>query len=121
MSSTESLLKESVNKCNADFKFKVVNAKDIVKTFKSSYIKKTSDFWGISVKLISHITDDFALHLAATFYYCIKYGVFSGLMKFNKVLSIFKSGSTSDPNNFRPVSILPSFIKNFKKNIYTLA
>ena len=29
----------------------------------------------------------------------------------------FTSGSTSDPNNFRLVSILPSFSKIFEKNI----
>ena len=30
----ESLLKESVHKCNVDFKFEPVNSRDIIKTFR---------------------------------------------------------------------------------------
>ena len=111
----ELLLKESVHKCNVDFKFEPVNSRDIIKTFKSLDTKKTSDLWGISVKLISHIIDAVAPHLATIFNNCIEYGVFPDLMKFSKVIPIFKSGSTSDLNNFRPVSILPSFSKIFEK------
>ncbi|CAH2108918.1 unnamed protein product [Euphydryas editha] len=113
----ESLLKENVKECNVIFTFKPVNPKDIIVAFRSLDVKKTADLWGLSVKVVSSIIDVVAPYLATIFDGCIEHGVFLDLMKHSKVIPIFKSGSTLDPNNFRPISVLPTFSKIFEKII----
>ncbi|CAH2094915.1 unnamed protein product [Euphydryas editha] len=113
----EFLLKENVKECNVIFTFKPVNPKDIIVSFRSLDVKKSADLWGLSVKVVSSIIDVVAPHLATIFNGCIEKGVFPDLMKHSKVIPIFKSGSTLDPNNFRPVSVLPTFSKIFEKII----
>jgi hypothetical protein len=39
--------------------------------------------------------------------------------KIAKVTPLFKKGSLSDPNNYRPISILPSLAKIFERHIHT--
>lgn len=113
----ESLLKQNVEECKSDFKFRHVNNEEIVKAFRSLEMKKTADVHGLSVKIISSIIDCIAPHLCCIFNQCIDNGVFPDLMKLSKVIPLFKAGSTSDPTNFRPISILPTLSKIFEKLI----
>lgn len=113
----ESILKQNFEDCKTDFKFRHVNNEDIVKAFKSLEMKKTADAHGLSVKIISSIVDCIAPHLCCIFNQCIDNGVFPDLMKLSKVIPLFKAGSTSDPTNFRPISILPTLSKIFEKLI----
>ena len=39
-------------------------------------------------------------------------------MKIARIIPIFKSGDSSDPKNYRPISLLPSFSKILKQLIY---
>ncbi|CAK1594558.1 unnamed protein product [Parnassius mnemosyne] len=73
--------------------------------------------WGISVTVITSIIDLIAPHLAIIFNTCIDSGVFPDLMKYSKVIPLFKSGSTLDPANYRPISVLPTLSKIFEKII----
>ncbi|CAH2092484.1 unnamed protein product [Euphydryas editha] len=68
-------------------------------------------------KLISTIIDVLAPYLALTFNNAIKVGSFPDLLKYSKVLPIFKKGHRSDPSNYRSISVLPSLSKIFEKNI----
>ncbi|KAA5662330.1 reverse transcriptase family protein, partial [Pseudomonas aeruginosa] len=43
--------------------------------------------------------------------------MFPDLMKYSKIIPLFKSGSTFDPTNFRPISVLPTLSKIFEKII----
>ncbi|TLM24618.1 hypothetical protein FEC38_18930, partial [Acinetobacter baumannii] len=63
--------------------------------------------------------DIIAPHLASIFNDCIRCGVFPDLMKHSKVIPLFKSGSTDDPSNYRPISVLPTLSKIFEKIILT--
>ncbi|KAA5659598.1 reverse transcriptase family protein, partial [Pseudomonas aeruginosa] len=113
----ESLLQNHVDKCSVNFKFTNIAIKDIIDNFKSINIKKTGDLWGISIKVIKSIIDIIAPYLATIFNDCIYNGVFPDLMKYSKIIPLFKSGSTFDPSNFRPISVLPTLSKIFEKNI----
>ena len=113
----EYLLRTSVSECSVLFKFEHVSPQDVITIFKSLSQKNTADFWGISVKLISYIIDIVAPYLATTFNRCIDSGVFPDLMKYSKVIPLFKSGDKSDTGNYRPISILPAFSKIFEKLI----
>lgn len=113
----ESLLLNHSVKCENYFEFSHVSYKDILKVFKSLQMKKTADLYGLSVAIINSIVDCIAPHLAYIFNKCIDGGVFPDLMKESKVIPLFKSGSTTDPTNFRPISILPTLSKIFEKII----
>lgn len=111
----ESLLRQSMFECNVAFKFDHIDPVTILKSFKSLVIKKTADLDGLSVKTISSIVDHIAPHLACIFNKCVDEGLFPDLMKQSKVIPLFKSGSTDNPSNFRPISILPTLSKIFEK------
>lgn len=111
------ILRECVPECAIHFEFTVVTAKDIINAFKNLDIKKTADLWGWSVHLISSIIDVISPFLAIVFNSCIASGIFPDLMKLSKVIPLFKSGSTTDPTNFRPISILPTLSKIFERLI----
>ena len=111
----ETILKSNVNKCNRNFNFHHITSQQIIKNFRSLNVKKTEDLWGISVKVASTIIDSVAPRLALIFNKCIEMGTFPDLMKQSKIIPLFKNGSKSDPSNFRPISILPTFSKIFEK------
>lgn len=116
----ESLIKENVDASKVDnliFNFVHVTPKDVLRTFKSLEIKNTADLDGLSVKVISSVIKYITPHLSCIFNKCIDNGVFPDLMKHSKVIPLFKAGSTSDPTNYRPISILPTLSKIFEKLI----
>lgn len=46
-------------------------------------------------------------------------GIFPDDLKIANVLPLFKSGSTDDPNNYRPISILPCISKLLEKIVHS--
>lgn len=120
-SSTEaqSLLKLSLNNNIAHFDFRHISDLDIIKTYKCLNKKRTEDLWGLSVTVLEPIIEVIAPNLAGIFNRCIDVGSFPDLMKNSKVTPIFKSGDTSNPANYRPVSVLPALSKIFESIIYT--
>ena len=108
---------ENVPVCGSELYFQYVTCKDIIKTFHTLNVKKTADLWGNSVDVAKSIIDIVAPTLAVIFNNCIDRGEFPDLMKNSKIIPLFKSGSTSDPTNYRPISVLPTFSKIFEKLI----
>ncbi|KAG7296652.1 hypothetical protein JYU34_000923 [Plutella xylostella] len=113
----ETLTKENAPSTDKEFKFRYINTLTIIKTFKSLNMKKTEDLWGMSVKFVLSIINKIAPILANIFNKCIAEGVFPDLMKFSKIIPLFKSGDMEDPANFRPVSVLPVLSKIFERVI----
>lgn len=109
------LMSNYVNACPNLFKFHKVTSLTIIKTFKSLKSKKSEDLWGLSIVFISDIINILAPYLAHIFNCCIDNNEFPNLMKFSKILPLFKNGSKTDPSNYRPISILPSLSKIFEK------
>ena len=46
-------------------------------------------------------------------------GSFPARLKYSQVISIYKKGNKSELINYRPISLLTSFLKNFEKLVYT--
>ena len=46
-------------------------------------------------------------------------GIFPDTLKIARVTPIFKSGSTQDPANYRPISVLPAFSKVIERLVYS--
>ncbi|CAF4750832.1 unnamed protein product [Pieris macdunnoughi] len=109
------LLTKNVRACPTEFRFQYTNPQAVMKAFKDLKIKSTEDLWGLSVKVCSSIIETIAPYLAFIFNTSIDQGVFPDLMKHSKVVPLFKSGDSKEPNNYRPVSILPALSKVFEK------
>lgn len=74
---------------------------------------------GISTKAIKCLKNVIAEKLAACINRCLVDGTFPDALKMAKVSPIHKAGSRSDPNNYRPVSVLPVFSKIFERVLYS--
>lgn len=74
---------------------------------------------GISTKVIKCIKNLIADDLARSINYHFNAGNFPDSLKIAKVTPIFKSGSKTDPNNYRPISVPPVISKIFERVIYT--
>ena len=65
----------------------------------------------ISNRLLKISADVVASSLTGIFNQSILFGIFSSDWKLAKVSPIFKNGSRSDLNNYRPISVIPSLSK----------
>lgn len=109
------LLKSNVKECPSEFRFQYTNPHAVIKAFKEINVKSTEDLWGMSVKVCRSFIETIAPYLACIFNKSLDQGTFPDLMKHSKVVPLFKSGDSTEPNNYRPVSILPVLSKVFEK------
>lgn len=63
--------------------------------------------------MVKSLVEIIAPDLALIYNSCINDGIFPDLLKYSKITPLFKSGSLTDPNNYRPISVLPTFSKIF--------
>lgn len=66
------------------------------------------------IKKISHTIEDILVSLINN---SLKTGIFPEQLKRARVTPIFKGGNSSDPSNYRPISVLNQFSKIFEKII----
>ena len=65
------------------------------------------------------ISDDFIKKpLSIIYKYCIKKGIYRNAWKKSNILPVHKKGDKQIVNNYRPVSLLPSFGKVFEKTLF---
>ena len=123
------LLQSTNNLSHKDFniKIKTVSNSIFINPFTEGSIKsqilnmKTSkayssdspriQFLQASAEIISPV-------IALIFNQCIKEGVFPDSLKIAEVVPIFKKGCKTNPNNYRPISLLSPFAKIFENHIY---
>lgn len=72
----------------------------------------------INTKSIKCLKRYIVLELTNCINYCLEQGIFPTQLKIAKVKPIFKTGTRSDPNNYRPISVLPVISKIFEKVLY---
>lgn len=73
---------------------------------------------GVSTKSIKTIKNVIANEIVNCINKCLILGIFPSSLKVAKVTPIYKSGSKSDPGNYRPISVLPVVSKIFEKIMY---
>ena len=82
-------------------------------------MKKATDIYGISTKLIKTGASKLKLQIAFIFNQCIIHGVFSDKLKKATAYPIHKGNSKHQCSNYRPIFILPIFSKIFEKLMYS--
>ena len=79
---------------------------------------KSYGFYSCSVSILKHASDMISDVLTNIFNKSIAVGTFPSKLKMTKVIPIFKSDDNTDPNNYRPISLLSCFNRIFEKLVY---
>lgn len=95
------------------------NELEVYRTFMGLKNSTAKDVNDIEIKPVKHVMDILVPCLVHIFNLVLCSGCFPRAMKKAKVSLFFKSGNANDPNNYRPVSILPVFSKGLEKIIYS--
>ena len=82
-------------------------------------ITKAGDVYGISPKLVKLAGVSFAYNLSIIYNLSMETGIFPQLLKRAKVIPVHKGDSRMETKNYRPISLLPIFNKNFEKILHS--
>jgi hypothetical protein len=72
------------------------------------------DVYHINSKIIKTLVNVIYIPLTKIFNKCIAENVFPNVLKISKVIPLFKKGDKDNMNNYRPISIVPTFSKVFE-------
>ena len=97
---------------------KHINDKKTAEVLKDLNAKKAKQENDISIKLIKENIKLFSSALSRMFDFYIDKTSFPNSLKKVDITPVHKKHDTNDKNNYRPVSILPSLSKAFKKCLY---
>ena len=91
------------------------NAMEVINIVSALQNKQSFGFDCIPVNIMKSSISYIAEPIAVIINSSLDTGVFPDILKVAKVCPIFKSGDKSDFQNYRPISVLPSFSKIFEK------
>lgn len=99
-----------------EFVFKSCTAVDIEKLVSQLSTGKAAGFDDINAIFLKNAATTFSDVLSTVFDNCITSGKFPNELKVARVTPIYKSkGDPDDPDNYRPISVLPVFSKIFER------
>ena len=100
------------------FFFQRINVQKVIKLLKTIDVGKATGLDKIPNRLLKIVADVVAPSLTGIFNQSLLTGIFPSDWKLAKVSPIFKNGSKSDLNNYRPISVIPAVAKIFEKVVY---
>ena len=117
INSAESFL-EYLPTANSVFSIEPTSSAKVLELMFKLSKKKAIGLDGISSQLIKISAPVIVASITEIFNCSILTGIFPDEWKAARVTPVFKSGSPSDVNNYRPISIIPMIAKTFEKFIY---
>ena len=96
-----------------------LNEEVILKIINALNINKAHRHHEISIRMINLCSKSFVKPLSMIFNNCIDTGIFPDICKRSNMLTVYKKVDKHIINNYRPVSLLPIFGKNFKKLLFS--
>jgi hypothetical protein len=112
-------IKESSKENDNSFFLTPVSITEVENIIKSMSSSQAQDINYISSETIKKFGTELAPILTFFINKAFENGVFPDELKIGKVIPLFKTGDKKDPNNYRPIVILPILSKVFEKAIYT--
>ena len=103
---------------NSKFSFTTVSESQVKKLIDELDGNKAVGLDNIPAWILKQTSDIIVPHLTYIFNLCLKTGTFVDEWKKAKVTPIYKGGSHSDMNNYRPISVLPLVSKIFEKIVF---
>ena len=103
-------------KNGANFSFSFVSKED-VPIKKVLHVSKAIQNSDIPVKIIEANENFFAETICFYFNKSLENGKFPNCLKLANIILVFKNGTRTSKNNYRPVSILPVFSKIFERSL----
>ena len=101
--------------CTSSFGFQYTNLTDVSKIINKMKPKLSAGYDNISSKLLIQIGDIIARPLSIIINQCLCTGIFPKKLKPAKVKSLYKKEDEKSFGNYRPISLLSSFSKIFKR------
>ena len=111
----KSYLDEKLKHNTFDIKF--ITPFEVSKYIDCLNIKKSSGLDGIGANILKLCKDYLTMPIASIINKSIATGCFPDQLKLASVIPLHKGGNRDDPNNYRPISILPTISKIFERHI----
>ena len=109
---------DSQQRVNSSFELKEVTISDVFKKLQEVNVARATGHDNIPNKILKIAAPVISLSLADLFNLSITTNTFPDDWKVAKVFPLFKSGERNDPNNFRPISVLPTIARVFERLVY---
>ncbi len=109
---------DSINNTGTSFDLRPITMDEIVKVLAELSPSKACGLDGITARLVKACGDTILPPLHYLFNLSLSTLTFPDQWKSAIVTPLFKAGSTSDPNNYRPISVLPVISKLLERLIH---
>ena len=106
------------NKPDCELHFEQISVSDVNKIIDNLSSKTSCGFDDISLKLLKFLKPVLATPITIIINQMLNTGIFPDKLKVAKIKPLYKKGDTSNFNNYRPISLLPSISKIFEKVIF---
>lgn len=107
----------TLNQTNLEFKFSEISEEFVLRELHNIDVKKAVGVDGLNLRILKSAAENIAKPLAILFNRSITTGQLPEEYKIAKIIPIHKGGSY-DPQNFRPISLLPSISKILEKAVH---
>ena len=100
------------------FAFKPITEEFVHGQLKQLRTNKAIGLDNISARFLKHSASVVSKSLTKLFNQSLVTCTFPSLWKFGKVFALFKKGDRCDPNNYRPITVLPTLSKILEKAVH---